>query len=33
MNKFLPLRLQCICYDTVAKSFAEWHKYQKNDPI
>ncbi len=33
MNKFLSLRLQCICYDTVAKSFAEWHKHQKNDPI
>lgn len=34
MSPSLPLRLQCICYITVSKLFAELHKYvDPNNPM
>lgn len=32
MIKSLPMRLQCICYITVAKLFADLHKYVSDEP-
>lgn len=33
MNKPLPMRLQCICYITIAKLFAELHKHVSDHPF
>ena len=33
MNKPLPLKLQCICYNTVAKIFADLHEHVSDNPI
>lgn len=33
MIKHLPMRLQCICYITVAKIFADLHKHVSDNPM
>ena len=32
MANYLPMRLQCVCYITTAKIFADLHKYVMNGP-
>lgn len=33
MNNSLPMRLQCVCYITTAKLFANLHKHVSDNPM